>query len=126
MGEVSLAPVTITLDQRARARIHEWIAGSGASQAEVAIRIGRSSGWLSRYLNADFNADLETLRAFAAAFNQPFGALFDEPGENPAETALITHWRTLPPESRLMLSKLAELWARPARRKAPRGVGRRR
>jgi transcriptional regulator with XRE-family HTH domain len=120
---ISLAPVT--LDQRARAKIHSWIATSGATQAEVAIRIGRTPGWLSRYLNADFDADLETLRAFAAAFQLPFGALFDEPGDDPAETRLIEHWRALPPESRAMLSKLAELWARPLRR-SPRGAGRRR
>lgn len=118
-----MAPVT--LDQRARAKIHQWIAASGMTQAEIAIRIGRTPGWLSRYLNADFDADLETLRAFAAAFELPFGALFDEPGDDPAEGRLIEHWRALPPESRAMFSNLAELWARPMRR-APRGVGRRR
>jgi transcriptional regulator with XRE-family HTH domain len=121
-----LAPVTITLDQRARTRIHEWIAGSNATHSDVALRIGRSPGWLSRYLNADFNADLETLRAFAAAFNQPFGALFDEPGENPAEAALIADWRALPLDSRVMLSKLAEMWARPLRRRPRRAAARRR
>ena len=123
---ITLAPVGVTLDQRARARIHQWIAGSGATQADVAVRIGRTPGWLSRYLNADFDADLETLRAFTAAFNQPFGALFDEPGDNPAETQLVEHWRSLPPESRVMLSKLAEMWARPQRRKGRRDAARRR
>jgi transcriptional regulator with XRE-family HTH domain len=123
MCEVSLAPVT--LDQRARTKIHQWIVSSGLTQADVAVKIGRTPGWLSRYLNADFNADLETLRAFAAAFGLPFGALFDEPGDNPAETRLLEDWRALPPESRTMLSNLAELWARPLRR-GPRAVGRRR
>src|SRR5262245_3966203 len=120
---LALAPVT--LDQRARAKIHQWIAGSGVTQGDVAIRIGRTPGWLSRYLNADFDADLETLRAFAAAFEQPFGALFDEPGDNPAETQLIERWRILPPESRALVLKLLEISTRPIRR-GPRGGSRRR
>jgi transcriptional regulator with XRE-family HTH domain len=113
-----LTPGQVSMDDHARATIKRWMHGTGATQATLAQRIGKTPGWVSRYLLGDYNADLETLRAIAEAFGHPFCGLFDEvTSTDAAATRLVSAWRALPSEARTMVIDVVDLWARPYRSK---------
>jgi transcriptional regulator with XRE-family HTH domain len=102
-----------TLDEIARNKIRLWIVGSGLTQVEIATRVGRTPGWLSRYLKGEFDADLEQLKKFTLAFKVPFFALFEEPGSSPDEARLLADFRAAGPEGRQLILNAAEFAARP-------------
>jgi len=104
----------LTLDQIARNRIKAWIQATGITQAELAARIGRNQAWMSRYLAAEFDADLETLNKMAISFGHPLGALLTTPVD-PMEAQLIERFRALPTETRDLFARMLEAWGRPQR-----------
>lgn len=91
-----------TLDELARARIKAWIESTGVTQTELAARIGRNQAWMSRYLAAEFDTDLETLQKIARVFGHSLTALLESPAD-PDEAALIAAYRACPPEARKLL-----------------------
>jgi len=114
-------PMPLTLDQVARDRIKHWIASTGVTQVELSTRIGKNQAWMSRYLSAEFDADLETLQKIARAFGHSLGVLLDEPAADPVEARVLQLYRSLPIHSRGILVNLLEAWARPRGRKRARG-----
>jgi len=104
----------LTLDQIARTRIKAWIQTTGITQAELAARIGRNQAWMSRYLAAEFDADLETLNKMAISFGHSLGALLTAPVD-PMEAQIIERFRALPAEARDVFAQMLDLWTRPQR-----------
>jgi len=74
-----LVPMPLTLDQIARDRIRAWMAATHTTQVTLGDRIGRDQPWMSQYLSAKTDADLETLRRMAEAFGRQFPDLFAQP-----------------------------------------------
>lgn len=100
------------LDDVARARIRAWFKGSGRTQADVAADIGRNQAWMSRYLDGEFDADLDTLQRFAVAFDNSLGGLLGfTPSEIDAEALDLIH--ALRPEARALALSLLREWADP-------------
>lgn len=100
-----------TLDELARSRIQAWIKSTGITQTELSQRVGRNQAWMSRYLDAQFDADLETLQKMAKVFGHSLSALLDAPAD-PAEAALVSAYRALRPESRSIALSLFVDWSR--------------
>lgn len=100
-----------TLDQLAREQIRRWIHSTGITQTTLSERIGRNQAWMSRYLAAGFDADMDTLEKMARVFGHPFTALFNLPVD-PDESALITAYRALPPQARKIAINLLQDWSR--------------
>jgi transcriptional regulator with XRE-family HTH domain len=118
MEQTIFSPMPPTLDEIARARIREWMRTTGATQVMLAGRIGKTQAWMSRYLSGELDADLESLRGMAAAFEHSLSALLEAP-TNPIEAELITLYRALHPDARKALLDLLRLWANPPSRKLP-------
>lgn len=107
----------VSLDQLARERIKAWIASTGVTQGNLAERIGRNQAWMSRYLAAEYDTDLETLQKMARVFGHSLTALLESPTD-PDESKLLNAFRALRPEARLIALNLLLDWSR------PRGRGR--
>jgi transcriptional regulator with XRE-family HTH domain len=115
MDSPILALMPPSLDELARGRIRSWIASTGVTQTALAERIGRNQAWMSRYLAADFDADLSTLQKIAEVFGHSLNALLDTP-RDPQEAALIESYRALSPADRQLARDLLARWSRPRRR----------
>jgi transcriptional regulator with XRE-family HTH domain len=100
-----------TLDDLAREQIRKWIASTGITQMELALRIGRNQAWMSRYLAGSFDTDLETLQKMARVFGHSLTALLVVPTD-PDEEALVTSYRALPQEARGIALSLLQDWSR--------------
>lgn len=100
-----------TLDQVARERIKTWITSTGITQTALAEHVGRKQAWMSRYLSAEFDADLETLQKIARVFGHSLNALLGTPTD-PDESRVIDLFRALPPSARPVLIDLLESWTR--------------
>jgi len=100
-----------SLEAIARTRLRAWIKSSGMTQRDLAARIGKEQGWVSRYLAGKFEADLITLQRLAAVFDHTVNALLLMPSD-PNEARLIEMFRSLPPRSRSIALQLLEDWAR--------------
>lgn len=87
------------LDERARKRLRAWREGHGITQAELAKRIDRNSVWISRYFDAAYDADLDTLAKMADALGHTLYELFDIKTDA-KEQALIDAYRALSPQNR--------------------------
>lgn len=117
-----LTPMPLTLDEQARTQIKKWIEGTGITQTELSVRIGRNQAWVSRYLKGDqYDADLETLNKIAAVFGHTLVQLLQLPA-HPEEAALISSYRALRLEARKHVLGLVQELAR-AKGKS-RGPGR--
>lgn len=99
------------LDDIARQRIAAWLKASGKTQTALADAIGRNQAWMSRYLDGDFDADLDTLEKMARAHGH---TLFHLLGVNadPAEDELLQQFRAIRPDARELLLKLLVEWTR--------------
>jgi transcriptional regulator with XRE-family HTH domain len=95
------------LDQQARTRLRLWLQTTGITQVELAARIGRTQVWISRYLKAEFNADLETLHRMAGAFGHTLTELLDLP-QDATESKLLEAYRAMPPKLRADFLRLFE------------------
>jgi transcriptional regulator with XRE-family HTH domain len=111
MESPTLSPMPQTLDELARQQIKRWIESTGTTQTALSERIGRNQAWTSRYLAADFDADLETLQKIALVFGHNLTALLQIP-EDPHEAALITAYRSLTPDARRLALDLLLDWSR--------------
>jgi transcriptional regulator with XRE-family HTH domain len=105
------ARLPMPLDEIARQQIKRWLKSTGLTQTTLSERIGRNQAWMSRYLAAEFDADLETLQKIAMAFGHDLTALLQIP-EDPAEAALTTAFRALTPNARRLALELLEDWSR--------------
>jgi transcriptional regulator with XRE-family HTH domain len=105
------------LDERARQRITTWLQTSGKTQTAVAEAIGRNQAWMSRYLDAEFDTDLETLERLAAQFGHTLFHLLNVPGDDD-ERALLEQFRAVDDRAREAVVKLLEILAAP---RTPRG-----
>lgn len=103
-----------TLDEIARSQIQRWLETTGQTQTALATQIGRNQAWLSRYLKAEFNADLSTLEKIAQAFNHTVAALFTSP-QDPDEAKLVANFRACRPEDRKTLLGVSAAMSRPSR-----------
>src|SRR4051812_25890093 len=102
------------LDEVARARLRDWLKSTGETQTDFGNRIGRNQAWMSRYLDAEFDADLTTLQRIADAQNITLWQLLDVTGSDELEAELIRHYRaTTPTRRELAVSLLREWRAKP-------------
>lgn len=108
-----------SLDQLVRGRIRTWITSTGTTQTALAEQIGRNQAWMSRYLAAEFDADLETLQKMARVFGHSLTALLDAP-TNPDEAQVLEAYRALRPAARAIALNLLQDWSR-SRGPKPRG-----
>lgn len=99
--------MTDTLDQLARTQIRKWLDSTGTTQTELGARIGRNQSWISRYLKAEFDADLETLQRMTRVFGHELTSALNIP-INPDEAQLVTTYRALRPEVRRLVLTLIE------------------
>jgi transcriptional regulator with XRE-family HTH domain len=106
----------LTLDQRARHRIRQWIETTGVSQAQLSAQVGKTQGWMSRYLHEEFDADLETLQKMAQVFGHSIISLLDTPSD-PDEARFIELFRCISPATRDAIVLLLETFARPPRQR---------
>jgi transcriptional regulator with XRE-family HTH domain len=106
-------------DDIARARVAQWLAGSKMTQTALADLIGRNQAWMSRYLDGEFDTDLETLERMAAAFGHSLFELLDA-SQNAAETEVIERWRALKPSGRRLMLDVLREWT-PEERGRTRG-----
>lgn len=100
------------LDDVARRRIVAWLRASGRTQADLGRDIGRNQAWMSRFLDGEFDADLDTLQRIAVAFEHDITALLDAPKPGPDAEALSL-FRALRPASRALALELLREWAHP-------------
>jgi transcriptional regulator with XRE-family HTH domain len=107
------------IQNRARARVIEWIDASGRSQASLAKELGRSQAWLSRYLAGVFDPDMTTLGQIAAAFGHDVSALLTQRASADDDKFLrLLH--AVSPEARRNVVAFLRLLAAKARRRGAR------
>lgn len=116
MDDLTLvAPMAqISLDDAVRTQVKRWLESTATTQTALAAQIGRNEPWMSRYLSGEFNADLDTLKKIAEAFDHTLAALFQAP-QDPDVARLVAFYLDARLEDRKMLLQVAERFARPAR-----------
>lgn len=114
-----LAPMAQTLDEVARGQIRKWIQSTGITQTNLAERIGRNQAWMSRYLAGDYDADLETLQKIALVFGHSLSTMLELP-KDPEEAALLSAYRALRQEARVLALNVLQEWGRGRSRGRPR------
>lgn len=113
--EITLEPTMPPgLDAIARSQIKRWLESTGVTQTSLAEQIGRNQAWMSRYLAAEFDADLDTLDRIAATFNHSVAALLNVP-QDPDEARLVTLFRALRPENRKLVLQMCHELTHPGR-----------
>jgi transcriptional regulator with XRE-family HTH domain len=108
-----------TLDEVARGQIRKWIQSTGITQTNLAERIGRNQAWMSRYLAGDYDADLETLQKIALVFGHSLSTMLELP-KDPEEAALLSAYRALRQEARVLALNVLQEWGRGRSRGRPR------
>ena len=103
------------LDAIVRDRIAQLILQTGITQTDLGQRIGRTQPWVSRYLKAEFDANLETLNRIAMVFGLTLGQLVGLRAD-PAEATLLDLYRNLPPSTRASLIDVVREMSARARR----------
>jgi len=105
------------LDELARHRITAWLNSSGKTQTAVAESIGRNQAWMSRYLDAEFDTDLDTLDKLAHAFGHSLFHLLDV-HPDVEEQAVLEKFRAMDATARATVVSLLEILTVP---RTPRG-----
>jgi transcriptional regulator with XRE-family HTH domain len=100
------------IDQEVRERLRQL----GPKQVEFARAIGRSQGWLNKYMNGAGTATIDDLIRIAAVF---IGA--EAPTLSATEQRLLRAWKQIPEPSRLDALAVFENHARFLRRSRARG-----
>jgi transcriptional regulator with XRE-family HTH domain len=96
-----------SLDDIARRRIIHWRKAARMTQKQLGELCGKNTVWISRYENEYFNADLNTLRALAEAFNRSIFAALDVRAGDAAELRLVEGFRAIRrPAARAMVMTL--------------------
>lgn len=118
-------PVMGKLDDVARRRLLAWINASTKTQADLAREIGRNQAWMSRYLDGEFDADLDTLQRMAVAFDHALPSLLETPPD-PRNAEVVEFFNAIRPEARGLALDVLREWANPprtkGRTKGPRGA----
>ena len=96
-------------DEIARGKVVQWLAGSKMTQTALAEMIGRNQAWMSRYLDGEFDTDLETLERLAIAFGHTLFELLDA-SANPTEAEVLERWRALKPSGRRLVLDVLREW----------------
>lgn len=107
------------LDELARAKITAWREASGQTQTAFAEAIDRNQAWMSRYLDGEFDADLDTLERIAAHFGHTLFTLFDVSAPSD-EGALVDGYRQLTPKQRELVRGMVQGLLDAARHTGPR------
>lgn len=107
-----------SLDDVAREQIRVWIGSMGITQAQLAAQIGRNQAWLSRYINGDFDADLDTLQEIAAVFGHTLTTLLGYPSADPEEAQILKLYRALRRPLRLTVRVLLDELTRGQKRRS--------
>jgi len=102
-------------DDAARGRVTRWLAASQMTQTALAERIGRNQAWMSRYLDGEFDTDLETLDRLAQAFGHTIFELLDTSADA-TEAEVIERWRALRPSGRKIVLEVLREWTPTAAR----------
>lgn len=97
-------------DETARAKVAQWLQTSKMTQTALAEGIGRNQAWMSRYLDGEFDTDLDTLEKLATAFNHSLFELLDT-GQHTTEMEVIERWRALRPAGRKLVLDVLREWA---------------
>jgi transcriptional regulator with XRE-family HTH domain len=97
-------------DDAARSKVAQWLSVSKMTQTALAETIGRNQAWMSRYLDGEFDTDLETLEKIATAFNHSLFELLDTP-QNSTEVEVIERWRALKPSGRKLVLDVLREWS---------------
>jgi transcriptional regulator with XRE-family HTH domain len=109
------------LDDQVRARIAKWLRAQ-MTQAEFGRRIGRNDSWVTRYLDENHDADLDTIKKMAEACGHTLYAVLDAvPPDDEGE--VIELYRSIRKEGRQTARdalKLMSGTARPDRIRKPR------
>lgn len=96
-------------DEIARGKIVQWLSASQMTQTALADKVGRNQAWMSRYLDGEFDTDLETLEKLATAFDHTLFELLDTPA-NPTEAEILERWRALKPSGRAVILDVLREW----------------
>jgi transcriptional regulator with XRE-family HTH domain len=97
----------LSLQDTARAQIKRWTMSTGISQKMFGERIGRDQVWVSKYLNAQLDTDIETLQQMAQVFGHTLTQLLDFPAD-PDEAAVITAYRAIRQEIRPLVVRMLQ------------------
>lgn len=98
------------LDNVARQRLKDWLQTSGETQTHFGERIGRNQAWMSRYLDAEFDADLDTLTKMADAQQLTLWQLLDVSATDASEEELVRRFRALTPIRRELVLNMVREW----------------
>lgn len=114
---------TTSLDTLARKQIVAWMETTGITQVALGERIGRNQAWVSRYLSAEFDADLDALQRIAEVFGHTLWTLLGNLPADRREAELISLYRACRPAGRraveLLLVELTRAHERPRRPTRP-------
>lgn len=109
------------LDDRVRGRIEKWLRAQ-MTQAEFGRRIGRNDSWVTRYLDENHDADLDTIEKMAQALGHTLYEVLDTVPPND-EGEVIETYRSIRKEGRQTARDALKLMtgtAKPARTRKPR------
>lgn len=109
----------VTLDEFARRQIKRWLHSTNTTQTHLAEQIGRNQAWMSRYLAAEYDADLETLRRMALVFGHTLTSLLGLPSD-PDEAEVVGLYRALTREHRAIWLQMLRAWTGTDRKPAGR------
>lgn len=89
----------MSLDERARRRLVEWMDASPITQVEIGKAVGHAQGWVSEYRKGYVGATLDELEAMARVFGHTITELLDlQPDEK--EQDLLDAYRAIPEPNR--------------------------
>ena len=103
-----------------RRTIAAWMAARGVTKTALGVGVGRNQPWVTRYLDGEFDTDIDTLARVAAFFGEPLSALFPA-GEDAALAELLARYRATTPPRRALLLDLLREWTPDALLKLERG-----
>ncbi len=112
---------TTTLDTLARTQILTWLETTGMTQVALGKRIGRNQAWVSRYLSAEFDADLDALQRMADVFGHTLWTLLGNLPADGREAELVSRYRACRPAGRRAVDALLAELTRPHDRPRRRG-----
>jgi hypothetical protein len=120
------------LEERVRKWVHQHTRERG-ERARLAAHLRRQRAWVTRYINGQVDADLDTTAAIAEYFSIPIETLFAPspipraPRITNEHDELLEVWRSVPASDRPVLLDIIDLYVRGAaarRSTRARGVAR--
>jgi len=96
------------IEDGVRRTITAWMSARAVTKTALGTAVGRNQPWVTRYLDGEFGADLETLQRVADFFGEPITALFPAVTEDDAGEVVNRFRATTPPRRALVLGLLRE------------------